>query len=73
MSDPTRILAAHQDAHRALIRVNIAMIKSAALQLNEGSDIGQNADLIHQAVDSLESSLNVLERLGRPSNRPAQP
>lgn len=73
MFDPTRILAAHQDAHRALIRVNIAMIKSAALQLNEGSDIGQNADLIHQAVDSLESSLNVLEQLGRPSNRPAQP
>ena len=73
MSNPNKMLSAHQDAHRALIRVNIAMIKSAALQLNEGSDVGQNADLIHQAVDSLESSLDVLERPGRPSNRPAQP
>lgn len=73
MSNPSKMLSAHQDAHRALIRVNIAMIRSAALQLNEGSDIGQNAELIYQATDSLESSLNVLERLGRPSDRPAQP
>lgn len=73
MSKPDKILSAHQDAHRALIRVNIAMIRSAALQLNEGSDIGQNAELIYQATDSLGSSLDVLERLGRPSDRPAQP
>jgi len=73
MSKPDKMLSAHQDAHRALIRVNITMIRSAALQLKEGADIGQLAELICQATDSLESSLDVLERPGRPSNRPAQP